>query len=80
MKSPYTGIVMKPIYEKRNWAFRGKTYEHYHQSWLCKDTKEQFTTDESENAGFIQVTNQYRYKYGIPYTDEIIELSHQEKA
>jgi uncharacterized phage-associated protein len=39
---------------------------------LSPDTREQFTTNESDDAGFQQVTNQYRVKYGIPFTDEII--------
>ena len=71
MKSPFTGKEMKLVYEKRTWKFRGEEYEFLHAAWRCEDTGEQFTTDESDTAGFIQVTNQYRVKYGIPYTEEI---------
>ena len=74
MKSPFTGKEMKLAYEKRTWKFRGDEYEYLHAAWRCEDTGEQFTTDESDTAGFIQVTNQYRAKYGIPYTDEIIAV------
>ncbi|UKI44945.1 MAG: hypothetical protein L6U16_05850 [Porphyromonadaceae bacterium] len=74
MKSPFTGKEMMRIYEKRTWNFRGEQFEYYHTAWQCPDTGEQFTTDESDTAGFIQVTNQYRQKYGIPYTDEIIAV------
>lgn len=74
MKSPFTGKDMKRVYEKRSWNFRGEQFEYYHLSWCCEDTGESFTTDESDTAGFVQVTNQYRTKYGIPYTDEIIEV------
>lgn len=74
MKSPFTGKDMKRVYEKRSWNFRGEQFEYYHLSWLCEDTGESFTTDESDTAGFVQVTNQYRAKYGIPYTDEIIAV------
>ena len=74
MKSPFTGKEMKLVYEKRTWKFRGEEYEFLHAAWCCEDTGEQFTTDESDTAGFIQVTNQYRAKYGIPYTDEIIAV------
>lgn len=74
MKSPFTGKDMKRVYEKRTWNFRGEQYEYEHMAWLCEDTGEQFTDDESDTAGFIQVTNQYRAKYGIPYTDEIIAV------
>lgn len=74
MKSPFTGKDMKRVYEKRLWNFRGEQFEYYHLSWCCEDTGESFTTDESDTVGFVQVTNQYRARYGIPYTDEIIEV------
>ncbi len=74
MKSPFTGKEMTRVYEKRVWNFRGEEFEYMHVSWRCEDTDELFTTDESDTAGFIQVTNQYRAKYGIPYTDEIIGI------
>ena len=74
MKSPFTGKEMKLVYEKRTSNFRGEEYEFEHTAWLCEDTGEQFTTDESDTASILQVTNQYRAKYGIPYTDEIISV------
>lgn len=74
MKSPFTGKEMKRIHETRTWKFRGEEYQYIHTAWLCEDTGEQFTDDESDTAGFVQVTNQYREKYGIPYMDEIIAL------
>ena len=74
MKSPFTGKEMKCVYEKRTWNFRGEQYEYEHTAWLCEDSGEQFTTTESDTAGYVQVTNQYRAKYGIPYTDEIIAV------
>jgi uncharacterized phage-associated protein len=74
MKSPFTGKEMELMYESRTWKFRGEVYEYMHASWLCADTGERFTTDETDDAGYRQVTNQYRAKYGIPYTDEIIAL------
>jgi len=72
MNSPYTDKEMQRVFEKRVWKFRGEEFEYYHTSWRCTDSGEQFTTDESDTSGYIQVTNQYREKYGIPYTDEII--------
>ena len=74
MKSPFTGKEMKRTWEKRTWEFRGENYEYMHTGWVCEDTGERFTTDESDTAAYIQVTNQYRAKYGIPYTDEIVEI------
>jgi uncharacterized phage-associated protein len=72
MLSPYTGKEMKVVYEPRTWNFRGEEYEYIHTAYVCEDTNEQFTTNESDDAGFLQVTNQYRAKHGIPFTDEII--------
>lgn len=74
MKSPFTGKEMKKVYEKRTWDFRGEKYDYVHASWLCVDTGESFTTDETDNVSYIQVTNQYRVRYGIPFTDEIIAV------
>ena len=74
MKSPFTGKEMQMVYEKRTWDFRGEKYEYIHASWLCADTGERFTDDETDDAGYAQVTNQYRVKYGIPFTDEIIAV------
>ena len=74
MKSPFTGKEMKLVYEQRTWNFRGEEFEYTHASWLCIDSGEQFTTDETDNAAFAQVTNQYRAKYGIPFTDEIVQI------
>ncbi|MBE6251062.1 MAG: DUF4065 domain-containing protein [Bacteroidales bacterium] len=74
MKSPFTGKEMKQVYDKRTWNFRGEKFEYTHASWLCEDTGEMFTTDESDAVSFLQVTNQYRAKYGLPFVDEIVTL------
>lgn len=74
MKSPFTDKEMKRVYERRIWNFRGEQYEYEHMAWLCEDSGELFTDDASDMACFIQVTNQYREKYGIPYVDEIIAV------
>ena len=74
MKSPFTGKEMKRIHESRIWKFRGEEYRYIHTAWLCEESGEQFTDDKSDMTGFVQVTNQYREKYGIPYTDEIVAI------
>lgn len=74
MKSPYTGKEMKVVYEPRTWSFRGEEYTYIHTAYECEDSSELFTTSESDDAGFLQVTNQYRIRYGIPFTDEIIAV------
>lgn len=74
MKSPFTGKEMQIVYEKRIWSFRGEPYEYFHAAWLCADSGEKFTTDEMDDASLLQVSNQYRIKYGIPFTDEIVAV------
>ena len=74
MLSPFTGKEMKVVYEPRTWNFRGEEYEYIHTAYRCEDTGEQFTTCENDDAGYSQVANQYRIKYGIPFTDEIIAI------
>ena len=74
MKSPFTGKEMTLVHEKRTWVFRGEEYEYMHSAWKCEDSGELFTTDEMDDDSFIQVTNQYRVKYGIPFTEEIIAV------
>lgn len=74
MLSPYTGKEMSLVYELRTWNFRGEEYEYVHAAYKCEDTGELFTTCESDDVGFLQVTNQYRVKYGIPFVDEIIAV------
>ena len=74
MKSPFTGKEMTLVHEKRTWVFRGEEYEYMHSAWKCEDSGELFTTDEMDDDSFIQVTNQYRVKYGIPFTEEMIAV------
>ena len=75
MKSPFTGKEMSIVYEDRLWKFRGEEFKYTHSAWLCADTGEMFTTEEMDDASYTQVTNQYRVKYGIPFTDEIIAVT-----
>lgn len=77
MKSPFTGKEMKKVYETRTWKYRGENFEYIHTSWICEDSGERFTTDETDDAGYMLVTNQYRAKYGIPFTDEILNIRTQ---
>lgn len=74
MKSPFTGKEMSIVYEDRLWKFRGEEFKYTHSAWLCADTGEMLTTEEMDDASYTQVTNQYRAKYGIPFTDEIIAV------
>ena len=74
VNSPYSGKAMQVVYEEDLWEFRGEKYPYIHIAFRDNDKDEQFTTTESDTACYEQVTNQYRAKYGVPYTDEITAL------
>ncbi len=80
MKSPYTGKEMRSIYEQDTWRFRNEEFKCYRLFWYDDTVGERFTTSEEDDAAYLQVTNQYREKYGIPYTDEIIALRKRYKV
>lgn len=74
MKSPLTGKEMKLIIEPRVEEFRKESFTISHHSFLCEDTKEQFTTTELDEINTNQIYNQYRYKHNLPFPDEIIAI------
>ena len=74
LNSPATGKPIKVIYRPDTVSYRGEEYPCVVTLFQDEDGGEPFTTTESDTAWFNQVTNQYRAKYGIPYTDEIIAL------
>ena len=71
MKSPFTGGEVILHSEKRTAVFRKEKFEYTFLSYQCVDTRELFTTTELDTANTMQVYNQYRTKYGIPFPDEI---------
>ena len=71
MKSPFTGKEMKLIKEATVFTFRTDEFPVTYYYYLCEDTKEQFTDDRLDHINQIQVHNQYREKYGIPFPEEI---------
>ncbi len=74
VSSPYSGKPMRVVYEPDTWDFRGEKFSYIHIAFRDDEWGEQFTTTESDTVCYEQVTNQYRAKYGIPYTDEIIAV------
>ena len=72
--SPMTGKPTKVIYKPDTVSYRGEEYPCVVTLFQDADGSEPYTTTESDTVWFNQVTNQYRAKYGIPYTDEIVAL------
>lgn len=54
-----------------NSSFQKEKFEYTFLSYQCVDTHELFTTTELDTANTMQIYNQYRTKYGIPFPDEI---------
>ena len=74
MVSPLTGGTVTLNWESREIEFRKEKFIVMTPYYVCDDTKEQFTTTESDTVWMNQLHNQYCAKHGIPYTDEIIEI------
>lgn len=55
-------------------TYRGEKFNCIHLACHDDDSGEEFTTTESDTVWFNQVTNQYRERHGIPFTDEIVAL------
>jgi DNA-binding transcriptional regulator YiaG len=74
MKSPITGKEMRRHKERRQFIYRKNLFDIIYQYYECEDSKEKFTDEELDNLNLKLVHNQYRAKYGIPFTDEIREI------
>jgi len=74
MKSPITGKEMKLIKEPGVLTYRKEDFNIVYHYFLCDQSKEHYTTDELDAINTVQVHNQYRERYGIPFPDEIINI------
>jgi putative zinc finger/helix-turn-helix YgiT family protein len=74
MKSPITGKEMILQKESRTLSFRKEEFPIVYHYFLCKESKEQFTSAELDEINVNQLYNQYREKYNIPFPDEIKEI------
>ena len=74
LNSPVTRKPAKVIHRPDTVTYRGEEYPCVVTLFQDEEGGEPYTTTESDTVWFNQVTNQYRAKYGIPYTDEIIGL------
>ena len=72
--SHVTGKPMRVVYEPATETYRGDKYHFTYVSFRDDAEGENYTTTESDAVWYNQMTNQYRERYGIPYTDEIIAL------
>ncbi len=74
MKSLYTGKDMQLVVEKREMEFRKESFIIHFHCYQCEDTKETFESTQQSELNYQQVTDQYRAKHHIPFTEEIIDI------
>lgn len=77
MNSPITGKPMQLKQERTSLPFRKESYEVTYHFYECDETNERFTTDELDELNTIQVYNQYRERFGIPFPEQIGEIREQ---
>ena len=69
---------MKLMLEKQELTYRKEKFNSvFYQYYLCEDSGEQFESEEQIELNLTQVYNQYRTKYNIPFTEEIIQIRKQ---
>ena len=74
MKSPFTGGPVYLVEDTEVQDFRKERYTVHVRYYECKDTGEQFTTEEQDEQLCNELYNQYRVRHGIPFPDEIKKL------
>lgn len=57
--------------EQRTMVFRKKEYPVQYHFYFCPDSQEQFTTTELDELNLIQVYNQFRDEFNLPFPEEI---------
>lgn len=77
MKSPFTGGNATFKLEPSELTYRKEVFKYVHLFYECDDTKERFSTTELDEINIGQVYNQYRAKYGIPFSDEVVQIRKQ---
>lgn len=69
--SPFTGGAVYLVEDAEVHTFRKEKYTVHVHYYVCKDTGEQFTTEEQDEQLCNELYNQYRVRHGIPFPDEI---------
>lgn len=74
MKSPFTGGPVYLVEDTEVQDFRKERYTVHVRYYECKETGEQFTTEEQDEQLCNELYNQYRVRHGIPFPDEIKKI------
>ena len=79
MKSPITGKEMPLKRKRRSLTFRKEEFNFYNHYYACEDSGEEFTSTELDELNLLQVHNQYRDKYNLPFPSEIQSIRNKYK-
>lgn len=74
MNSPFTGKEMPVVKVSRSMHFRKDEFTIMFHCYQCEDMGEQFEDEKFAQLNYLQVVNQYREKYNIPFPDQIIAI------
>ena len=72
MTSPFADCEATLMKERREIKYRGEFFSYMHSFFRCDQTGIDFTTTELDDGNIMQVYDQYRIKYGIPFPEELI--------
>lgn len=71
MISPISGKKMSIKKELKSYTFRKESFETIQQFYHCETSGESFMDEQLTNISLLQVYNQYRQKYSLPFPEEI---------
>ena len=79
MECPYGEGDAVLIKRPQTLTYRKEKFNIIAHFYVCQECKEEFTTNETDDITLIQVHNQYREKYDIPFQEEIREIREKYK-
>jgi len=71
---------MKLVKELTWFPYRKESFEILYHAYECDETGERFTEAQTDELNTVQLYNQYREKYGIPFPQQIGQIREQYKA
>lgn len=77
IECPYCDGVAVLSKEVKEMSYRKDNFRIVAHYYKCEKCKEEFTTTEADAIGLIQIHNQYREKYNIPFPEEVIAIRQQ---
>jgi hypothetical protein len=69
MKSPFTGGLVYLVEDTEVQTFHQEKYIVPVKYYECKDTGEQFTTEQQDEQLFNELYTQYYKRHGVPCSD-----------